>query len=188
MAVTTQYSTEYDKGYITQSDKLQTTEAHGRVRMAYFVHDQSGAGDATSSVAIVKLPPGRVRVLGKQSNVYVNWTTASATLDAGWDAYTDLAGDAVAADPNGLDDGVSVETAGNINLGSALAASGYTKVFESQDGVVLRLTSQDTAIAAGDDAALAGLAVGGPRRTPRRRVARRGGPAARRHGPRRSAL
>jgi hypothetical protein len=37
-------------------------------------------------------------------------------------------------------------------VGAGLTAlNGYTKVFESRDGVVIRATSQDTAIADGDD-------------------------------------
>ena len=86
------------------------------------------------------------------SSVYVNWTTASATMDAGWDAYTDLGGAAVALSINGIDDSVAVETAVFQPLGSGLVATGGTKVFESTEGVTLRLTSTDTAIIDGDDA------------------------------------
>jgi len=152
MAVTTQESVEYAKAYsTTPPTKLKPDELHGRLRIARFVHDQSGAGDATSDVAAVKLPPGRVTVLGLLSSVYVNWTTASATMDVGWDAYTDFDGTAVAADPNGLDDGTDVDTAGVQNIGSVLATAGNVKTFESKDGVVIRFTSQDTAIVDGDD-------------------------------------
>jgi hypothetical protein len=151
MAVTTQYSSEYDAAYVSNTGNLETHEMAGRVRCAYFTAAQSGAGDATSSVALVKLPAGKVRLLAAQSKAYVNWTTASATLDLGWDAYVDIDGAAVVADPNGIDDGVSVDTAGFQTFGSALTATGGTKVFESQGGVVIRATSQDTAIADGDD-------------------------------------
>jgi hypothetical protein len=151
MAVTTQKSTEYTNATATPPVNNSTAEEHGRVRVLFFTHDQSGAGDATSSVALGKLPAGRVRVLAASSSAYVNWTTASATIDLGWDAYTDLNGDAVAADPNGIDDGTSVESAGTISFGTALTATGGTKVFESKDGVVIRATSQDTAIADGND-------------------------------------
>jgi len=151
MAVTTQYTTEYDQAHVSDTGNLDTTEMQGRVRCAFFTHNQDGAGDATSSVALAKLPAGKVRLLASQSKAYVNWTTASATLDLGWDAYTNRAGTAVAADPNGIDDGVDVDTAGYQTFGAALVATGGTKVFESQDGVVIRATSQDTAIADGDD-------------------------------------
>jgi len=150
MAVTTQNSTEYDKAYVSKTGNLETHEEHGRVRVAYFEHTQSGAGAATSSVALVKLPAGKVRLLGSQSKAYVNWTTALATIDMGWDAYTDINGNAVAASSNGIDSGTSVEIAGFQTFGSALTATGGTKIFESKDGVVIRATSQTTAIANAD--------------------------------------
>jgi hypothetical protein len=127
----------------------------GQVRFAHFTHDQSGAGDATSSVALVKLPAGRVRLLLPLSWAYVNWTTASAFLDLGWDAYIGLDGVEVAADPNGLVDGMDVDTVGIRQLSTgavaAVVAAGYTKLFTSKGGVVIRATSEDTAIASGDD-------------------------------------
>lgn len=145
MAVTTQKGDQ-----LTNLDAVppvieNSHNLHGRLRIAYFSHTQSGAGDATSSAEIVRLPPGKVTLLGALCNCTHNWTTASATMDVGWDAYTDLDGTAVAADSDGIDDGISVDTAGSTAFGSALTAG--RKVFESQDGVSIRLTSQDTAIA-----------------------------------------
>jgi hypothetical protein len=154
MAVTTQKSTEYTNATADPVVNNESTEFQGRLRVMFFTHDQDGAGDATSSVAIGKLPSGRVRVLLGLSRMYCNWTTASATLDLGWDAYTDGNNTAVAADPNGLIDGLSVDTAGYFNMEGALAgikATGGTYVFQSMGGVVIRATSQDTAIADGDD-------------------------------------
>lgn len=153
MAVTTQESDQYAAVFTTKPATMQSTAVwDGRVRSLYVSHTQSGAGDATSSVALCKLPPGTVRLLLPASWLYVNWTTASATIDLGWDAYTDLNGDTVAADPNGLLDGLSVESADVIGFEelttlAGLAATGYTKLFQSKDGVVLRATSQDVAIA-----------------------------------------
>lgn len=151
MAVTTQYSTEYNQAYVAASGLLETNTQRGRVRVAYFTAAQDGAGEAGSSVAIVKLPAGKVRLLASQSKAYVNWTTGSATLDLGWDAYTDASGTAVTADANGIDDGLDVDAAGYQTFGNALTATGGTKLFESKDGVVIRATSADVAIADGDD-------------------------------------
>jgi len=150
MAVTTQKSTQ-----LTNLDALPpvlegSADYAGRLRVAYFSFTQDGAGDATSSAEIVRLPPGQVTLLGRLSNVEHNWTTASATMDVGWDAYTEPDGTAVAADPNGLDDGIDVDTAGETTIGSIVAAG--RKQFDSQDGVSIRLTSQDVAIADTDTA------------------------------------
>ena len=151
MAVTTQKSTEYTNATATPVTMNEANVYHGRVRIAYFTHDQDGAGDATSSVALCSLPAGKVKVLLSSSNAYVNWTTGSATIDLGWDAYTNISGTAVAADADGLLNGLSVETAGYQNFGADQTATGCTYTFETLGGVVIRATSQDTAIAAGDD-------------------------------------
>jgi hypothetical protein len=151
MAVTTQYSAEYNKAYVANTGNLETTDMRGRVRVAYFNCAQDGAGDAGSSFALVKLPPGKVRLLAAMSKAYVNWTTADATLDMGWDAYVEPDNTPVAADPNGIDDGIDVELAGFQTFGSALVATGGTKLFNSRDGVVIRATSADEAIVSGDD-------------------------------------
>lgn len=150
MAVTTQKSTQVTNTDATPPVMEETSDLHGRMRIAYFDHTQDGAGDATSSVEIVRLPPGTVRLLGALSRVEHDWTTASATMDVGWDAYVDLDGDAVAADADGIDDGIDVDTAGATAIGSALTAD--TKVFTSREGVSIRLTSQDEAIADTDTA------------------------------------
>ena len=115
---------------------------HGRLRVAYFSHTL-GDGDAGSSVEVVRLPPGKIRLLGSLCNIEAATVAASATMDVGWDAYTDLDGAAVDADADGIVDGVSVDTTLNVNLaGNATTGvlTAGTKAFESQDGVSIRLT------------------------------------------------
>lgn len=155
MAVTNEYGVEYTQALITKpTSHLNTSTWGGRLRGAYVSHVQgASAGDATSDVTIWKVPPGTVRLILPMSFLYVNWTTPSATLDIGWGAYTDLNGTAVAADPNGLVDGLDVDTADvqafeELTTLAGLAATGYTKVFSSRDGVDLKLTSSDVALAA----------------------------------------
>jgi hypothetical protein len=150
MAVTTQKSTEYTNATATPVTLNEANVYHGRVRIAYFTHDQDGVGDAGSSVALCALPAGKVKVLLKSSSAYVNWTTSSATLDLGWDAYTNISGTAVAADPDGLVDGLDVDTVGYQNFGADQVATGGTYTFETQSGVVIRATSP-TAMVDGDD-------------------------------------
>jgi len=150
MAVTTQSSTEYTNATATPVTLNEANVYHGRVRIAYFTHDQDGVGDAGSSVALCALPAGKVKVLLSSSNAYVNWTTSSATLDLGWDAYTNISGTAVAADPDGLLDGLDVDAVGYQNFGADQVATGGTYTFETQGGVVIRATSP-TAMVDGDD-------------------------------------
>jgi len=153
MAVTTQKSTEYTNATATPVVKNNTTEEHGKLRVMFFTHDQSGAGDANSTVTIGKLPPGRVRVIGGLSRFYCNWTTGGQTMDIGWDAFTAQDGTTTAADVDGLVDGLNVETAGYFSAESALAAeklTGGTHLFESKDGVVIKALAI-AALVAGDD-------------------------------------
>ena len=153
MAVTTQNSTEYANTVATPPVMNQPTEDHGRMRIKYFKHTQSGAGDAGSSVVLCKLPGGKVRMILALSRVYVNWTTSSANLDLGWDAYTAMDDSTTAADTDGLVDNTSVDSVGYFNFEGGLAATkalGGTYVFESKDGVVIRATSQAAAMADGD--------------------------------------
>tara|TARA_A100000172_G_C3042386_1_gene111003 strand:- start:977 stop:1468 length:492 start_codon:yes stop_codon:yes gene_type:complete len=155
MAVTTQKTTEYTNQTASPVTLNPTTSYHGRIRVASFVHDQSGVGDAGSTVSLIRLPAGTVKVLLHSSVMYVNWTASSQTLDLGWEAYTDAAGDAVAADPDGLVDGLDVDTAGYFAMSGALAtvkAAGGTYTFTSRDGVVIAAKAIG-ALADGDDIA-----------------------------------
>lgn len=160
MAVTTQNGTQHANTVAVPPTMNDPSDHHGRMRIMYFSHDQDGAGDATSSVALGKLPAGKVRIFMGLSRAYVNWTTSSATIDIGWDAYQDLTGTTVAADPDGMINGISVDTVGYFSLegasggtGAPLKATGGTKLFESNSGVIIRATTQDVAIVDGDDLA-----------------------------------
>lgn len=137
-------STQYGNMIATPKVALAPIDQHGRVRIAFF--DWANglvAGDAGGVISIVKLPAGRVRLLGRLSSIYHNMTTGGNTIDIGWAAYTGLDGVDVDADPDGLDDGIDVETAGTINIGTvaAVLAECGTYLFESQEGVVLTVTS-----------------------------------------------
>lgn len=150
MSVTNQESVEFAKAFTDEPrETLPASTWGGNLKVLFFDHTQDGAGDATSDVKLVKLPPGRVRVLWDLSSAYVNWTTGSATLDLGWDAYTKLDGSTQDADPNGILDGVDVDAAGYQSLRGALtAATGGSTEFVSKDGVTIMATSQDVALAA----------------------------------------
>ena len=152
MAITLQESTEYTNLTASPPVIQDKTILGGQIAYAMFTATQSGVGDATSSFAVVKLPAGRVRLLGLSSHMHVNWVTAVATMDVGWDAYEDFSGATVVADPNGIDDGIDVDAVGFQTMGALLTGTGSTKVFESKEGVVIRLTSQDVALADGDTA------------------------------------
>jgi len=148
MAVTTEQSTEYALTQAVPAKVPASHQLHGRMRIAFFAFTQgSSAGDATSTATLVKLPAGKVRLMNRLSYIGFSALGASRTLDLGWQAYTDDNGDAVAADPNGLDDGVDVSSAGSVIPGGTIGTH-ETKLFESQAGVVIDAQINDGTIPA----------------------------------------
>jgi len=145
----TTYSNEMTDLRATPRVPQNPTELHGRVRIASVTYTQVANGSAGDIFQMCKLPAGRVKVLGGLSQLYINLTTASMKVEIGWAAYTNLAGTAVAADPNGLDATKDVDTAGVFSVGTvaAVLALGQNKVFESQDGVILTLTMTTDTVA-----------------------------------------
>lgn len=127
-----------------------THNASGRMRISYFSHTQAVTGAVLSTVELVTLPAGNVRLLGLLSAIRHNWTIATVDMDVGWKAYTGLDGVTVAADDDGLDADIDVESAGIITVGSVLAANANQKVFQSKDGVVIELKAQAVGITVGD--------------------------------------
>ena len=155
MGVTNQESVQYENVFTDAPVNMNPVSTWGAtLQVMFFSHTQSGAGDATSTVNIVKLPAGRVRLITGLCRAYVNWTTASATLDWGWRAYTDLAGAAVAEDLAGILSALDVDAVGYRSLESdvtaLLASLGGTKEFLSKSGVVLCLHTPTAAIGAND--------------------------------------
>ncbi len=150
MAITTENSTQFANTLADPRVQNDTHEAHGRLRFARFNFTQgAAAGDAGSIARLVKLPKGKVRVVLPLSRVAHSALGASRTLDLGWEAHVadDGSGD-VAADPNGLDDGVAVNIAGAFTPGGTLGGD-ETKLFESLDGVVVTGQVNDGTIPAG---------------------------------------
>lgn len=148
MAVTTQKSTQLSNLDASPPIPENTFNIHGRLRIAYFECVQSGAGDAGSSFEIVRLPPGKVRILAHLSWLEATTVAASATVDIGWDAYEDLDGTAVTLDVDGILNGGDVDTTVNINMADVATLVAGTKDFESKSGVSIRATFIGALVAA----------------------------------------
>jgi hypothetical protein len=96
------YTTAWDQFGLRGPHLLQNPPDQGtRLTWYYFSHTQgSTAGDATSTVGLLKIPPGPFRFLmGQFTNS--GWGT-SRTLDIGWQAGVQNDGTAITADPDGL--------------------------------------------------------------------------------------
>ena len=153
MAVTTQNSTEYAATIATPLVKTNATNNTGKLRTLAFTFNQDGVGDAGSIIVLGKLPAGNVKIIGALSRFYCNIVASSATIDIGWQAYTSTDGDAVVADPDGMVDGLDVDTVGYRTMEGNTAATkllGGNHSFSSRDGVVIAVKSV-AALAASDD-------------------------------------
>jgi hypothetical protein len=136
MAVTNQKSAQVT-ALDNNTGALNVSDYKGKLRFLFFSHVQSGAGDATSTVDLVKLPAGKIRLVMPLSRIYRSAFGASRVLDIGWTAYTDQNGAAVAAAPAGLVNDLDVSAAGNSNP-TGVVGEHETKEFDSRDGVLLQ--------------------------------------------------
>ncbi len=145
MAVTNENSTQYANAVADPKVQNETNDWHGRLRIARFSFKQGqfadppAAGDAGSTARLVRLPPGRCRVLLGLSYLHASAFGAGRVLDIGWQAYNDLDGNAVAADPNGLADNIDVAAAEPKTVTGTIGGD-ETKQFLSRDEVVIEAT------------------------------------------------
>ena len=153
MAVTTQNSTEYAATIATPLVKAGARSNTGKLRTLAFSFNQDGVGDAGSIIVLGKLPAGKVKIIGGLSRFYCNIVATSATIDIGWQAYNNASGTAVTADPDGMVDGLDVDTVGYQTMEGNTAATkllGGNHTFESRDGVVINALAIG-ALVDGDD-------------------------------------
>ena len=149
MAVTTENSTQMANVEAKPRAFNVPTDWESPIRFMRFNFVQgAAAGDAGSFARLFKLPAGKARVINSLSRVAFSAMGAARTLDLGWEAYTDDQNNAVAADPNGLDDGVDVSSAGSVTPGGTIGGD-ETKLFESHSGVVVTAQINDGTIPAG---------------------------------------
>lgn len=136
MAVTNQKSDQLANADKVPAVRNLPQDVSGKLRIGRFTFTQSGAGDANSTVALAKLPPGRVRVIAALSRIANSAFGAARTLDIGHQAYTGFDGQQVSADEDAIDAAQDVSGAGNYSPTGTLGDD-ETILFESQDGVVL---------------------------------------------------
>lgn len=142
--MTTTNSTQVANGVANPPVANDANLWHGRMRFYEFDYTQSGIATIADTMAAIKLPAGKVRLVLPLSRIAFSAGGASSTMDIGWEAYTDSDGVAVAADPNGLDDGVDTSSAGSVNPGGTVGGA-ETYLFDSRDGVTITLQINDTA-------------------------------------------
>lgn len=140
--MTTYNSTQYANGVASPPVLNDANVQAGRQRHYEFDYIQALISVAADDVRAIKLPAGKVRLVLPLSRIAFSAGGASRTMDIGWEAYTESDGTAVAADPNGLDDGIDISSAGSV-IPSGTLGGAETKLFDSRDGVVITLQIND---------------------------------------------
>ncbi len=101
-------------------DWLEPHEHEGRVRIfrGYFKNTTGGTIATGVNISMVKVPPCRILAMSK---FRFSAFGASATIDIGWQNYTEVDGDAVTEDPDGIKNDLDVSSAGSYEFGSDAA-------------------------------------------------------------------
>jgi hypothetical protein len=146
-AVTQEKSDELDNFQTDRPQNLNRPDRWGgRLRRKRFTFTQGLAvGDAGSLAELIRLPPGRVTLYLNDARVSNSALGASRTMDLGWLAYRNTSDVAVAADPNGLVDGVDVSGA-VVTTPTGLIGDEEAVEFDSQEGVTITAQINDGTI------------------------------------------
>lgn len=111
--------------------RLYPIEDHGKLRFqyAYFKNLSGAAGDATSTVELVKLPPGRVRLVPHLARLRSSAFGASRVLKIGHRAYSKGSmSDLIAEDDDAFSSALDISAAAAVanSLGTQLKYDLYS--------------------------------------------------------------
>lgn len=127
-------STQYTKTLNTPSEKLDTNELHGRVRVAFA--DFTAAG-AEETISMFKLPDGARIIGGRVNHVALGGST---TLSIGHAAYVKADETAVAADVDEYKAAASSNSVTSFNIANTTIL-GENSVVDSPDGLIVTATT-----------------------------------------------
>lgn len=139
MTVTAQKSTQLANADLKPSVTNPVID-DAKVRFARFDFKQVGAGDANSTIDLVKFGPGKVRIIPVLSYAKGTALTATGTLDVGYSAYVKLDGSAGAAGLDLMLDGFDADAdyASYMGTGTNAAAHAAGIDVESRDGFLVQ--------------------------------------------------
>ena len=127
-------STQFTKTLNTPSEKLDTNELHGRVRIAYA--DFTAAG-AQETINFFKLPDGARIIGGRVNHIALG---SSTTLSIGHAAYVNAAGATVAADVDEYKAAAASTSVSAFNI-AATTVLGENSLVDAPDGLVITATT-----------------------------------------------
>lgn len=138
MAVVTVKSTQVTS--LDEKTILNTRELAGRKRVAKFTYTAPAAHDAGSDVVLARLPANKMTILGTESYLKTSAFGASRVGKVGYLAYTNIDGEAVAADDDALASALDLATAATNTLHNAIALADVSLTLENQGGIDINLT------------------------------------------------
>lgn len=119
----------------------------GKIRYAHFTVPAIAAqGDITSTIELVNLPAGRVRILPTESKIKCSAYGVSATMDFGLRAY--VASDGKTAVAEAGTDLVATKDMSSALVASAIGASAMKKDYFSAKGLTVFATVRGAAMPA----------------------------------------
>lgn len=110
----------------------------GKLRYAHFTYVAAAQNDITSTIELVKLPAGRVRVLPTRSAIKCSAYGGGATMDFGCRAYVASDGKTAVAE-NGTDFVATKDVSGAL-VDSAIGVSSMKKDYFSATGITVFAT------------------------------------------------
>lgn len=116
----------------------QAYNSYGKLRMQKINYTQLATGTDGDELNLIKLPPGRVSLIGGLSYLRFSAWTASTVIKVGWLAYKDPFGVDVAASLSGIIASQSIATAAQVMLSPITVDADGVILFESLGGVVLQ--------------------------------------------------
>ena len=123
-----QYSSQYDKAYISKTDKLLPSELNGKVR--YLKADITLGAEITTteSVFMGKIPANAII----KSSRFVSAAGTSGTMNLGW-----AAGESESADANGFNSALNASGAVDDSMDVGAKQAGYGKRFAEELDIIL---------------------------------------------------
>lgn len=150
MAVTNERSDQFDLLDAVPPSNIHVTDWRGKLRFEFFTHTQVATGDANSTVELVKLPAGKVRVFKTLSVISVSALGAARTMDVGYRAHTKVDGTAVAEVEDAFISALDVSAATNNTAFTEAAATTPTLALESREGITIFAKVEAAAIDPGE--------------------------------------
>jgi len=137
MAIVNEVSTQLALTQATPKEFIDTSE-WGVTSKRYFDHTRAAVGDANSTVDLIDVPAGRVRIVMPDFVIANSAFGAARTMEVGHTGYTDKDGTVVAADDDAFDTAVDVSAAATTKLDTAVGAD-PTMYFNTRSGFTIQV-------------------------------------------------